>query len=117
MPGGRAEEALTRVVEGRDRLIVSKAIIKELLEVLSGKFSRDQEALSRVAVFLSEIGELVQPRRKLTVLKDEPDNRIIECAVSGKADLIVTGDRAMLQLGTYNKIRIISLREYLNLLL
>lgn len=115
LPGGRAQEALMRVVEGRDHLIVSKAIIKELLEVLSSKFARDQEALSRTAVFLSEIGEVVQPRRKLTVLEDEPDNRILECAMSGKANLIVTGDRAMLNLGKYNDIRIISLREYLDL--
>lgn len=85
------------------------------MEVLSRKFARDQEALSRVAVFLSEIGELVQPRYKLTVLEDEPDNRILECALSGKANLVVTGDRAMLNLGKYNEISIISLRKYLDL--
>ena len=72
IPGGRAQKALMRVVEGKDRLILSKAIIKELLDVLSRKFARDQEALAHTAVFLSEISELVHPRRKLSVLKDGP---------------------------------------------
>ena len=114
-PGGRADEALRRVVEGRAHLILSKAIINELLEVLSRKFERDKEALSRIAVFLSEIGEMVHPYRKLAVLEDEPDNRILECAISGKAELIVTGDRAMLNLVKYNGIKIVSLKEYLDL--
>lgn len=114
-PGGRADEALGRVLEGRVHLILSKAIINELLEVLSRKFERDKEALSRVAVFLSEIAEMVHPYRKLSVLGDEPDNRILECAISGKAELIVTGDRAMLNLVKYDEIKIVSLKEYLDL--
>lgn len=114
-PGGRADEALRRVVERRAHLILSKAIINELLEVLSRKFERDKEALSRIAVFLSDMGELVHPRRKLAVLEDESDNRILECAITGKAELIVTGDRAMLNLGKYKGIKIVSLKEYLDL--
>ena len=47
-------------------------------------------------------------------MKDEPDNRILECAVAGRADVIVTGDRALLALGEYRGARIISLREYLD---
>jgi len=113
--GGRADEVLRRVVEGRAHLILSKAIINELLEVLSRKFERDKEALSRIAVFLSDISELVHPRRKLAVLEDEPDNRILECAISGKAELIITGDRAMLKLVKYKEIKIVSLKKYLDL--
>lgn len=111
--GGRAQEALLKVIEGRDRLLISKPIIDELLTVLARKFSRDREELARVAVFLSEIGELTYPRRKITILQDEPDNRILECAYSGQADVIVTGDQAMLKLGIFKDVRIISLRNYL----
>ncbi len=111
--GGRAQEALLKVIEGRDRLLISKPIIDELLTVLARKFSRDREELARVAVFLSEIGELAYPRRKITILQDEPDNRILECAYSGQADVIVTGDQAMLKLGIFKDVRIISLRNYL----
>jgi len=34
------------------------------------------------------LGELVAPREKLAVLDDEPDNRILECAATGRADVI-----------------------------
>jgi putative PIN family toxin of toxin-antitoxin system len=101
------------VVQGTDHLLVSKPIIQEVLEVLSRKFSRDREELARVAVFLADIGELVEATHRANALTDEPDNRILECAVSGKAEAIVTGDRAMLRLARYKDISIITLRAFL----
>ncbi|MGZ8449978.1 MAG: putative toxin-antitoxin system toxin component, PIN family [Candidatus Deferrimicrobiaceae bacterium] len=113
-PGGRADAALARILEGRDALILSLPIIREILSVLASKFSRDKEELSRVAVVLGEIGTIVDPSRRLSVLRDEPDNRILECAVEGKAEVIVTGDKAMLALGEYEAIRLITLADYLD---
>jgi len=113
IPGGVAEKTLSRVIEGRDELVISAQIIKEVLTVLSAKFGRNREALSHVAVVLSEIGDLVEPKQTVRVLKDDPDNRILECAHFGRADIIVTGDKEMLRLGEYNRVKIVSLREYL----
>lgn len=113
-PGGRGEEALQRIVEERDELLVSKPIVDELLGVLARKFARDAEELARVAVFLGGLATLVKPTRRLRVLKDAPDNRILECAAAARADAIVTGDRALLALGEYSGTRILSLREYLD---
>jgi putative PIN family toxin of toxin-antitoxin system len=80
IPGGMAEKAVSRVIEGHDELVISPQIIKAVLSVLSTKFGRDREALSHVAVILSELGELVEPKQTVRVLKDDPDNRILECA-------------------------------------
>lgn len=113
IPGGRGEEALARVLEGRDELVISKAIILETLAVLARKFARDREQLARVAVFLSETGEIVEPQETVEVLTDEADNRILECAAAGGAELIVTGDRELLELAEYRGIRIVTLRDYL----
>jgi len=112
-PGGRADAALRRIVKEQDQLIISKAILAELLRVLGSKFSRDSEELAHVAVFLSELALTVKPRRRLQVVKDEPDNRILECALTGRAEVIVTGDHSLLALGEYKGVRIIRLREYL----
>jgi uncharacterized protein len=112
-PGGRGEAALLRVAEERDRLLLSRAILDELLGVLARKFARDTEELARVALLLSELSIPVKPRRRLRVVKDDPDNRILECAVAGSADAIVTGDADLLELREYQGIRIISLRAYL----
>jgi len=113
IPGSLAEKAVVRILEERDELVISRDIIKEVLSVLSLKFAREREALSHVAMILLELGKLVKPDRRIQVLRDEPDNRILECAISGKADLIVTGDKEMLRMKEYMGIRITSLRDYL----
>jgi uncharacterized protein len=113
-PEGRAASAVENILDGSNDLVLSPPVLREILSVLARKFSRDREELSRVAVVLGEMGEIVDPSRRLAVFRDEPDNRILECAVEGKADVIVTGDKAMLVLGEYHGVRLISLAEYLD---
>ena len=115
IPGSLAEKAIFRIVEEKDSLLISTDIIDEVLSVLSSKFGRDREGLSHVAVTLSDLAELVNPARRIKILKDEPDNRILECAIYGESDLLVTGDKKILQLQEYKGIKIMSLREYLEL--
>ena len=114
LPGSQADRALARVISGTDELIISKPIIDELLGVLALKFSRDADELARVAVFLADLALVVRPRKKLHVLTDEADNRILECALAGSADAIVTGDRTMLKLESFEGTRLVSLRDYLD---
>lgn len=113
LPGSRADAAPHRVIDA-DELVISKVIIDELLTVLARKFARHADELARVAVFLADLASVVRPRGRIDVLQDDSDNRILECARTGRADLIVTGDKAMLQIVSYQKTRIISLREYLS---
>jgi putative PIN family toxin of toxin-antitoxin system len=114
IPGSRAETALIKIAEGGVQLAISQAIIHAVLDVLARKFDRNPEELARVAVYLSELAEVVMPRRRLKVLRDEPDNRILECAVTAKAKVIVTGDQAMLELREYRVIRILSWKDFLD---
>ncbi len=76
IPGGMAEKAVSWVIEGRDELVISPHIIKEVLTVLASKFGREREAFSHVAVILSEIGELAEPKQRVRMLRGDPDNRI-----------------------------------------
>lgn len=113
-PGGQGDAALRRIVTGADELVLSRPIVDELLNVLGRKFARDAEELAHVAVFLSELADIVAPRRRLRVVDDDPDNRILECAVAGRAECIVTGDRALLALKRYGDIRLSRLSDYLD---
>ena len=114
LPGGRADVALGAALTGRYVALLSEPILGETLGVLGRKFSRDKEELARVALFLSELAEHVSPRTRLSILGDEPDNRVLECATEGGAELIVTGDKAMLRLGRFQGVGILSLRAFLN---
>jgi uncharacterized protein len=113
-PGGRGDAALQRIIEEQDELVLSKPILDELLGILARKFSRDAEELARVAVLLSEVATIVSPRRRLRVVKDEPDNRVLECALTGRAQAIVTGDHALLALRNFRGVRLLSLRDYMD---
>jgi uncharacterized protein len=113
-PGGRGDAALQRIIEEQDELVLSKPILDELLGILARKFSREAEELARVAVLLSEVATIVSPRRRLRVVKDEPDNRVLECALTGRAQAIVTGDHALLALRNFRGVRLLSLRDYMD---
>jgi putative PIN family toxin of toxin-antitoxin system len=113
-PDGRADAAVRGILEGKDDLVLSTDILREVLSVLARKFGRDKEELSRVAVILSEMAEVVAPTIRLKVFRDDPDNRILECALAGKATAIVTGDKAMLALREHAGVRLISLSAYLS---
>lgn len=114
IPGGQAERAFALALEGRAKVCISKPIVHETLRIFATKFARAPEQLARTAIFLTDLGESVAPRSKLAVLSDEPDNRILEYAVAGRADAIVTGDKALLARRAYEGIRILSLRKFLN---
>ena len=85
--GQQARKAIDRVTAGGDRLLISKPIIDEVLNVLTRKFEHDADGVVRTALLLGEMGEILATKQLLRLLKDDPDNRILECAVAGAADL------------------------------
>ena len=56
----------------------------------------------------------MRPTQHLSVAAQEADNRILECALAGRAEVIVTGDKGLLRLGTFEGIGIVTLRDYLS---
>ena len=112
-PNGRAARVLVNIRSERDLMFISRPIIEELLRVLAEKFGRTEVELEEIRAFIQQFGHLVTTAETLSVLADEPDNRILECAVAADADLIVTGDRQMLALGNFRHIRIVTLADYL----
>lgn len=59
---------------------------------------------------------VVQIGDALNVVRDPDDNAVIEAAVAGNADYIVTGDNDLLSMGTYGLIEIVSPARFLALL-
>jgi uncharacterized protein len=69
--------------------------------------------LDRVERTILGVALLVEPEVELGVLEYEPDNRILECAVVAGASAIVTRDRHLLRLRTYEGIGIMTVSELL----
>lgn len=112
-PGGRGEAAWRRAIDEEIRLFTSLPILTELARILRDKFGWDDVHLKTAVRHAAAIATLVRPTQRLAVLNDEPDNRILECALAAEAELIVTGDRHLLALGRHEGIAIITLAEFL----
>lgn len=87
-------------------LVASNDIINETAGKLRDKFSWPEHRVQQFVRQTSKLAELYNPKVKLTIIKDEPDNRILECAVAGKANLIISGDNHLLKLKVYEDIAI-----------
>jgi predicted nucleic acid-binding protein len=61
----------------------------------------DDEHIRNACRHISSAAEVVRPKRRIVVLTDDADNRILECAIESGSELIVTGDRHPLKLKTY----------------
>jgi len=68
----------------------------------------------RAVTGIQELGEIVQTHSQVTVCKDQRDNQVIECAINGEAEYIVSGDIHLLELKTFRGVKIITVSDFLN---
>jgi predicted nucleic acid-binding protein len=64
---------------------------------------------------IGRAAQILRPARKVAVLEDVSDNRILECAVAAQADLVVTGDHHLLALKEFEGIPIVRLADFLRM--
>ena len=108
-PGGRSAEILQAAADARFQILVSLSLLRELAKVLRGKFGRTENEIQRILRLLAKTGQIVQPQRPLQIVTADPtDNRMLECAEAGNADLIGSNDHHLRDLGTFGKIPIIA---------
>jgi putative PIN family toxin of toxin-antitoxin system len=100
----------------RARLILSPAIVAELAEKLRDRFGWDEGELQRLLRALVRRAEVVRPSAIPEAVAGDPDdNHIIACALAGRADLIVSGDRDLLRLKTYAGIPIVRPMDFVRM--
>lgn len=112
IPGGNAEDACLHAIHGQYELFTSIFILTETASILRNKFAWSDDKLKQLLRSISRTATVLKTRPSVHVLKDEPDNRILECAVLAEADMIVAGDRHMLALDRYQNISIVRLSDF-----
>ena len=103
---------------GEYRLVESLEMIKEFISVISrDKFSFiTEEEKNEFLMELLSISKIVEPKKKVSIIKDDlDDNIILECAIEGKVDYIVSGDKHLKRLKEYEGIKIMTATELLDL--
>jgi len=101
--------------------VLSRGILEEYARVASSDEITDKVS-DKNLVALEAIKSVMQravivvPTRKLNVVLDDPDdNKIIECAIEGGVDYIITQDKHLLKLKRFENIEIVTPREFLDL--
>jgi len=94
-------------------LYTSVAILTETARVLQTKFDWAEDKVREVVQDISQTATVLRPRPTLHLLEDEPDNRILECAIAAQAEFVVSGDRHLLALKRHADITMISLADFL----
>lgn len=108
-PGGAPEHIYRRGLEGRLILITSPPLLSELGRVLTEKFDWEAPYAEEVLTQLVRVALVVDPTEQIADITDDPaDNRVLEAAAEGEADVIVSGDRHLLTLGTWRGIRVLT---------
>ena len=117
--GGNARRIIDLWKTGEIGLCLTPPIIEEYTEVLRRLgLARAPELVELLALFARGIHVLFTAKTpKLKVVRADPaDDKFIECAVALKADCVVTGDKALRDIGSYMGIRVLSPREFLKLM-
>lgn len=98
-------------------VLLSRDILEEYLRVFGyPKFQLSEaEIKGLIEEELLPYVEVVNPRRRLRVVERDPsDDKFLECAVAGKARVIISGDKDLLSIGRYRQVRIQTPAQFLD---
>ncbi|MFT4249913.1 MAG: putative toxin-antitoxin system toxin component, PIN family [Candidatus Woesearchaeota archaeon] len=115
---GNEYEVLQLIQLARVQLLLSEEIIQEFTAVLKRpKFGFSTTQVVDVIKQLRLICEVVHPKKRLEVIQEDlDDNKFLECALEGKADYILSGDKHLLKLKHFEEIPIINASKFIALL-
>ena len=104
------------VFENLVEVCISNELFGEYLEVLyRPKFSKYLDFISKAEVVLAQIeakSSKFQPTLQLDIIQDNADNRLLELALTSKADFIITGNTNDFKMSHFQGTKIVSPKEY-----
>lgn len=112
--GGKPLQLLELARAGQIELAITEDILRETGRVLGTKFHVSSEDVQQFRDEIIGFAKLVTPTEGLDVVKtDSTDNLILECAVAGGSDTVVSGDVDLLQMASFRGIKIVKVSEFL----
>ncbi len=113
---GEPARILNALLEGQHALVTSAALLAEFTRVLQYhklRKVRTHPLLPAVLEWLFRPEHLVVPSERVDTIKADPaDNLVLEAALAGRAEVVVTGDHDLLQLKEFRGVRIVSPRVF-----
>jgi putative PIN family toxin of toxin-antitoxin system len=112
---GAPRKFLRRAISQDVELVLSLPILQEFVEVLRRpKFRMTEAEIDRALGALIQIATVIEVLSRRRVVQADPDDDVVvNTAIDGHADWIVSGDKHLLDLGEYERIEILSVTELL----
>ncbi len=114
--GGKPRQILELSLSRRIKAFISTPIIAELVDVLLRKFRYSKSQVYVLERKIKESFYVLYPTLSVRILSDEPDNRVLEAALTAGADFIVTGDKELLNLKSFRGTKMLSSADFLKAL-
>ena len=113
--GGKPRQLLDKGIDGRFQIVVSEFILKEVGTVLRRpKFRASEDEIGNIILTLMQSGDVTTVTSSFKVVEEDPaDDAILNTAFDGGAEILVTGDRHLLELKEYKRTKILSVSEAL----
>ncbi len=97
-------------------LAVSQPILDEIKEKLRFKFFFTLHESRLIIEDIKTYAEVVSPKFSLHIVQDDPDDdKFLECAMEFQAEYIVSGDKHLISLGSYQGILIVNPRRFIEI--
>ena len=112
---GLCAELFEAVLQSHE-LLISPPVLKELARVLPAKLGLSRQITTNFIDLLQVYATIVHSTNVAVSLPDPDDEPIVASALSGKARVFVTGDKALLELGSVEGLPVISPRQFWELL-
>lgn len=113
--GGKPHQILVGVLQEKIKAVTSSILLAELEEVLTKKLLLSKENILLTLEEVKNVFIVVQPKKTINAVRDAEDNRVLEAAVEGSCDYIITGDKELLKLGKWKKISILTAAQFLEI--
>lgn len=110
---GKPRAILQMVIQKKVIGVISPYLLSELFTILSTKFEFNESKLTLLERKIKQKFTLVYPKKEITVCRDKADNRVLETAIEGKCNFIITGDKDLLVLAKHGRIAIVTPDQYL----
>ena len=111
---GNEAEIVHQIEEGKVTSVTSNFILEELKEKMITKFETPSFAANGTVAYINSISEIVTVKGKELGLRDPEDNKVLETAVVGKCNFLITGDKDLLTVKKYQNIQIVNAAQFLN---
>jgi putative PIN family toxin of toxin-antitoxin system len=104
-----------KILSKEIKVVVSDEMLKEISEVSSRPKFKNIFTAKRIKELFSLLDSyaiVVSPSQKVNVCRDGKDNFLLEVALEGEADYLVTGDEDLLVINTFQSTKIIRPKEF-----